>query len=136
MLRKKYIASLENRTPEQIAEEEALYIEIKRLEQSERRFAREREELLRVLAGVESGLLSVAAQSAADEEVFATLFGDTKMLKKLKGPGGDIDSAVSAASSALFAPPTPTARKAQSAKSTAQGMVFILIYTVCQLIFR
>ncbi|KAJ7016793.1 hypothetical protein C8F04DRAFT_1340561 [Mycena alexandri] len=38
VLRKRYVTSLENRTPEQIAEEEALYMEIKRLEQNERRF--------------------------------------------------------------------------------------------------
>ena len=54
--RKKYISSLENRTPEQIVEEEALYIEIKRLEQNERKFRKERDELLRTLAGIESGL--------------------------------------------------------------------------------
>jgi len=56
MTRKKYVASLESRTTEQIAEEEALYIEIKRLEQNERRFKRERDELLRTLLGVDSGL--------------------------------------------------------------------------------
>jgi DNA methyltransferase 1-associated protein 1 len=56
MTRKKYISSLENRTADQIAEEEALYIEIKRLEQNERRFRRERDDLLRTLAGVDSGL--------------------------------------------------------------------------------
>ncbi|KAI0036777.1 hypothetical protein K488DRAFT_40369 [Vararia minispora EC-137] len=54
--RKKYLDSLENRTPEETAEEEALYIELKRLEQTERRFKLEREELLRTLLGVESGL--------------------------------------------------------------------------------
>ncbi|KAJ7573081.1 hypothetical protein C8J56DRAFT_985102 [Mycena floridula] len=37
-------------------EEEALYIEIKRLEQTERRFKREREDLLRTIAGIDSSL--------------------------------------------------------------------------------
>ncbi|KAF8897712.1 hypothetical protein BD779DRAFT_1492188 [Infundibulicybe gibba] len=59
LTRKKYIMSLENRTPEQLAEEEALYIEIKRLEQNERRFKKERDELLRTLAGIDSGLPDV-----------------------------------------------------------------------------
>lgn len=56
LTRKKYIVSLENRTPEQIAEEEALFIEVKRLEQNERRFKKDREELLRTIAGIDSGL--------------------------------------------------------------------------------
>lgn len=120
--RKKYIASLESRTPDQIAEEEALYVEIKRLEQSERRFARERDELLRVLAGVESGLPSVAASSAADEETFSQLFGDGKGMKKRKGTGGVEESPISAGPGmiGLFTPATPT-RKVQSAKSAAYG---------------
>lgn len=96
-----------------------MYIEIKRLEQTERRFAREREELMRVLAGVDSGLLSVVAQSTADEESFAALFGDGKIFKKKKGV--DMDSPISAPASALFAPPTPT-KKVQSAKAIAHGM--------------
>ncbi|KZT66038.1 hypothetical protein DAEQUDRAFT_813884 [Daedalea quercina L-15889] len=54
--RKKYIASLESRTPRQKAEEDALYIELKRLEQNERQFKRDRDELLRTLLGIESGL--------------------------------------------------------------------------------
>jgi hypothetical protein len=54
--RKKYLDSLEHRTEEELAEEEALYIELKRLEQNERRFRLEREDLLRTLLGVECGL--------------------------------------------------------------------------------
>ncbi|KIY49379.1 hypothetical protein FISHEDRAFT_65378 [Fistulina hepatica ATCC 64428] len=63
--RKKYIQSLENRTPDQIAEEEALYIEIKRLEQNERKFRRERDDLLRTLLGIESGLPDVIEDDTA-----------------------------------------------------------------------
>ncbi|KAJ7929948.1 hypothetical protein B0H13DRAFT_2309998 [Mycena leptocephala] len=86
VLRKRYVASLENRTPEQIAEEEALYMEIKRLEQNERRFKRERDDLLRTIAGIESGLPDVVE----DEIQLDRLSLDPKRSKK-KG-GGDLDS--------------------------------------------
>ncbi|SPO22755.1 related to SWC4 - component of the Swr1p complex [Ustilago trichophora] len=52
--RKKAVARLYTRTPEQLAEEEALYVEIRRIEQNEARYASEREELLRLLGGWES----------------------------------------------------------------------------------
>ncbi|GJJ07086.1 hypothetical protein Clacol_001285 [Clathrus columnatus] len=85
--RKMYVASLFARTPEQIAEEEALYVEIKRLEQRERRFAKDREELMKTVAGIESGL----NVHQPDEEAFSGLFIDPK--RKKKGPGGtDTDS--------------------------------------------
>lgn len=54
--RKKYLASLASRTPDEVAEEEALYIELKRLEQNERAFRFEREALMRTMLGVEAGL--------------------------------------------------------------------------------
>ncbi|KAL0570098.1 swr complex subunit [Marasmius crinis-equi] len=86
-MRKLYLTSLDNRTPEQLAEEEALFIEIKRLEQNERKFKREREELLRVIAGVESGLPDVA-----DDDPTISLSLDPKKRRK----GMDLD-----------VPPTP-----------------------------
>lgn len=52
--RKKAVARLYTRTPEQLAEEEALYVEIRRIEQNEAKYASEREELLRLLGGWES----------------------------------------------------------------------------------
>ncbi|WFD30324.1 swr complex subunit [Malassezia sp. CBS 17886] len=52
--RKRAVQKLFLRTPEQLAEEEALYVEARRLEQNETKFAREREDLLRLLGGVES----------------------------------------------------------------------------------
>ena len=117
MTRKKYIASLENRTPEQIAEEEALYVEIKRLEQNERQFAKEREELLRVIGGIESGLASVAAEDDAS----AIMFSDPK--KRRRGTGVEPESPASATPGviAIGAPQTPAARKVQTAKSAAYG---------------
>ena len=54
--RKKYLASLASRTADEVAEEEALYIELKRLEQNERSFRLEREALMRTMLGVEAGL--------------------------------------------------------------------------------
>ncbi|KAF9453035.1 hypothetical protein P691DRAFT_659353 [Macrolepiota fuliginosa MF-IS2] len=65
LTRKKYLASLENRTQEQVIEEEALYIEIKKLEQNERKFKKEREDLLRLLAGIDSGLPDVVEDDVA-----------------------------------------------------------------------
>lgn len=59
LTRKQYLRSLETRTPEQIAEEEALYLELKRLEQTERQFKKDREDLLRTLLGIESGLSDI-----------------------------------------------------------------------------
>ncbi|CAK5265766.1 unnamed protein product [Mycena citricolor] len=90
VLRKKYIASLEDRTKEQIAEEEALYIEVKRLEQNERRFKRDRDNLLRTLAGIESGLPDIVE----DEVQLAQLHADMKFSSHNKRKGGmnlDID---------------------------------------------
>ncbi|KAJ6515710.1 hypothetical protein C8R45DRAFT_888749 [Mycena sanguinolenta] len=86
VLRKRYVASLENRTPEQIAEEEALYIEIKRLEQNERKFKRERDDLLRTIAGIDSGLPDIVE----DELPASSMSSDPKRSKKRNG--GDLDS--------------------------------------------
>lgn len=47
--RKKNLSVLFNRTPEQIEEEEALYIESRRIEQNEKKLAKEREGLLKFL---------------------------------------------------------------------------------------
>ncbi|KAG6821560.1 hypothetical protein H0H93_000069 [Arthromyces matolae] len=107
LTRKKYILSLENRTPEQIAEEEALFIEVKRLEQNERRFKKERDELLRTLAGIDSGLPDIV-----EDEGLSNLTIDTK--KRKRGSALDLD--VPATPSALSASPVtkrpPTARNA------------------------
>ncbi|KAF8524600.1 SWR1-complex protein 4 [Hysterangium stoloniferum] len=107
--RKMYVASLFARTPEQIAEEEGLYVEIKRLEQTERRFAKEREDLMKTVAGIESGL----NVHQPDEEAFSGLFIDPRKKKK-RGDGLDGDSPSSAGPSS--APP----RKVLSAKQIAQ----------------
>ena len=117
--RKKYIVSLENRTPEQIAEEEALYVELKRLEQNERKFAKEREDLLRLLAGVESGLPGIAA----DDDMYQVLFTEKGTKKKRGGSGFDGDSPMTAGPSTVISLGTPVTatKKVQSAKAQANG---------------
>ncbi|KAE8270897.1 hypothetical protein A4X09_0g1460 [Tilletia walkeri] len=54
MERKRALKRLYARTPTQLAEEEALYVEARRLEQQEAKFAREREALLKLLGGWEA----------------------------------------------------------------------------------
>ncbi|KAF9918882.1 swr complex subunit [Lobosporangium transversale] len=49
MERKKNLEILNTRTPEQIEEEEALYLEARRIDQNEKKITRERENLLRLL---------------------------------------------------------------------------------------
>lgn len=101
-----YVASLFARTPEQIAEEEALYLEIKRLEQSERRFAKEREDLLKTVAGIESGL----NVHQPDEEAFSGLFIDPRKRKRKDGEAESPAPGVSG-----------PAKRIISAKQAAQG---------------
>jgi len=114
MTRKKYVASLESRTPEQIAEEEALYVEIKRLEQNERRFKRERDELLRTLLGVDSGLPEIV--SMVDDEGPMGGSVDTGGKRRRRGT---LDSPMTPSNVISLGPPMP--RRAQSAKSVAYG---------------
>jgi hypothetical protein len=112
MTRKKYVVSLENRTPEQIAEEEALYIEIKRLEQNERKFKKERDELLRTLAGIDSGLPDIVEDDVG-------LLGLGSDMKKKKKGAAAMDSDSPSTPSLINAPIT---KRPQTAKSLAYGM--------------
>lgn len=120
--RKEYLASLENRTAEEIAEEEALFTELKRLEQNERRFKREREELLRTILGIEAGLPDIHV----DEDTLSAapvLHVDTST-KKNKRKASEMETPVSAVVSpsvnATIALGPPVVKK-QSAKSAAYG---------------
>lgn len=83
-MRKEYLRNLFDRTPEQIAEEEALYVEVKRLEADERRWAKDRDELLRTQAGVESGLPNLNTHWDVISGVNVSA-GDRKSLKKRDG---------------------------------------------------
>ncbi|KAI0690396.1 hypothetical protein BC835DRAFT_1364881 [Cytidiella melzeri] len=110
--RKGYVASLETRTAAEIAEEEALYIELRRLEQNERRFKKDRDELLRTLLGIESGLPDIIA----DEEAHTAItVAETKKSRKKGEPETPVAASVSSNTIAL-GQPTP---KKQSAKSAA-----------------
>ncbi|KAJ8582862.1 hypothetical protein M405DRAFT_749613 [Rhizopogon salebrosus TDB-379] len=110
-MRKDYIASLEQRTPEEIAEEEALFIELKRLEQNERRFKRERDDLLRTLLGIDSGLPDIVAEEDGPSALSAEGF------KKRKKNGNEIDIPATPSNIISLGPPPP--KRAQSAKSVA-----------------
>jgi DNA methyltransferase 1-associated protein 1 len=46
-------------TAAEIAEEEALYVEIKRMEQNERRYRADRDDLMRTVVGLDSGLIGL-----------------------------------------------------------------------------
>lgn len=125
--RREYLASLENRTAEEIAEEEALFTELKRLEQNERRFKREREELLRTILGIEAGLPDIHV----DEDTLSAapaLHVDTST-KKNKRKASEMETPVSAVASpsvnATIALGPPVVKK-QSAKSAAYGEKSIL----------
>ena len=108
-MRKRYLLSLENRTPKELAEEEALYIELKRIEQNEKRFRQDRDRLLRTLLGAECGLPDLPIDEDGP-------LSDPK--KRKKGASGELDSPATPSSS-LFASAVP--KRAQSAKSAAQG---------------
>ena len=108
VMRKKYLLSLENRTPKELAEEEALYIELKRIEQNEKRFKQDRDRLLRTLLGAECGLPDLPIDEDGP-------LGDPK--KRKKGVPNDLDSPATPSSSLFSAIP----KRAQSAKSAAEG---------------
>ncbi|PPR04040.1 hypothetical protein CVT24_010615 [Panaeolus cyanescens] len=120
LLRKKYIQSLENRTPEQVAEEEALYIELKRLEQTERRFKRERENLLRTLAGMDSGLPDIVE----DDGVSLGIIGAEPPKKKKKGTLLEAESPATPTPSSAY----PAVKK-QSTKDAAYDALHCIIRT-------
>jgi len=109
-MRKNYIASLEDRTPEEIAEEEALFVELKRLEQNERKFRKDRDDLLRTLLGVDSGLPDIAV-----EEDGPSLLSIEGIKKKKKGAGIDLDLPPTPSNIIQLGP--PVTKRPPSAKS-------------------
>ena len=113
-MRKNYIASLEDRTPDEIAEEEALFIELKRLEQNERKFRKERDDLLRTLLGVDSGLPGIVVEEDGPSALSAE---GTK--KKKKGTAMDID--VPSTPSNIIQLGPPIIKRALPAKSAVYG---------------
>ncbi|KAL0249704.1 SWR1-complex protein 4 [Cryptococcus tetragattii IND107] len=76
--RKQYASDLFHLTPAEIAEEEALYVEITRMQQNERRFRADRDELMRSVMGLDSGLMEV------DQAAMENAIGVDKNKKKRK----------------------------------------------------
>lgn len=107
---------MEQRTPEQIAEEDALYLELEKLKENERRFKKDRDELLRTLAGIDSGLPDILV----GEDGLAGATFETK--KKKKGVAGSVEpqTPVTPSSASVIALPPPQPKKT-SAKSAAYG---------------
>lgn len=117
MTRKKYIASLESRTPQQKAEEDALYIELKRLEQNERRFKRDRDELLRTMLGIESGLPDLPVE----EDGLNSAPVDSKKRKKgHMSATAEPETPISSTSNVISLG-QPQTKKSQSAASAKYG---------------
>ena len=110
--RKAYLTGLFDRTPEQIAEEEQLYVEIKRLELNEKRYAKERDDLLRTFAGVESGLPGLQA----NWDISTGVPIDKKRKKRLEGEMA-LDSPITASSSSMLPP-----KRRDIGKQSATGM--------------
>nr|XP_019050766.1 SWR1-complex protein 4 [Kwoniella bestiolae CBS 10118]OCF29696.1 SWR1-complex protein 4 [Kwoniella bestiolae CBS 10118] len=81
--RKQYASELFHLTAAEIAEEEALYIEIKRMEQNERRYRADRDDLMRTVMGLDSGLVEF------DQSNVETIFGIDKNKKRKRADEGE-----------------------------------------------
>ena len=114
---------MENRTPEQIAEEDALYLELERLKENERRFKKDRDELLRTLCGIESGLPDIDV----DDDGLAGASLDNK--KRKRGVAGSVEpqTPVTPTASNVIALPQPQPKRS-SAKSAAYGNNYVGSY--------
>jgi len=119
-MRKKYILSLENRTPDQIAEEEALYVEVKRLEHTERKFKRDRENLLRTLAGIDSGLPDIVEDDGSvlglNSESTSNIGSNKKKSQRKSGLAVDTDSPATPSVAS-----TPVVKRPQNLKNATYG---------------
>jgi DNA methyltransferase 1-associated protein 1 len=130
--RKKYVQELGNKTHEQILEEEALYIELKKLEQKERQFRREREELLRTLLGDQSGLPDiqvdddatlVGASYSQDNSASSNNNNNNSSNNKKRKRGSTLldDASTASTPSNVIQLNPPAPRKAPTARSLAYG---------------
>jgi DNA methyltransferase 1-associated protein 1 len=115
LTRKRYLESLENRTQYQKDEEEALYIELKRMEQRERQFRKSRDELLRTLGGINSGLPDIVC----DESPFTAAM-DIK--RKKKGGFYELDSpSTPSVNTIALPPPAPTIKRPPAVTSMGKS---------------
>ncbi|WWC98443.1 hypothetical protein V866_005334 [Kwoniella sp. B9012] len=83
MLLTKYASELFHLTAAEIAEEEALYIEVKRMEQNERRYRADRDDLMRTIMGLDSGLVEF------DQSNVEAIFGIDKNKKRKRAEEGE-----------------------------------------------
>ncbi|KAK6906495.1 SWR1-complex protein 4 [Kwoniella mangroviensis CBS 8507] len=81
--RKQYASELFHLTAAEIAEEEALYIEVKRMEQNERRYRADRDDLMRTIMGLDSGLVEF------DQSNVEAIFGIDKNKKRKRAEEGE-----------------------------------------------
>jgi DNA methyltransferase 1-associated protein 1 len=137
-MRKKYILSLENRTPDQIAEEEALYVEVKRLEHTERKFKKDRENLLRTLAGIDSGLPDIVEDDGSvlglNSESTSNIGSNKKKSQRKSGLAMDADSPAtpSVASTPILKRPQNLKNAAYGKASCVQSFIFQTVFTDAQ----
>lgn len=118
LTRKQYLRSLESRTPEQIAEEEALYLELKRLEQTERQFKKDRDDLLRTLLGIESGLSDIQLGDDSSLQGLSSM-PEIKKSKKRTGSAMEFDSPSAGTSSSIM----QSQKRIPLIRSAAYGML-------------
>ena len=92
-------------------------MELEKLKENERRFKKDRDELLRTLCGIESGLPDIRE----DDETLLGPISDSK--KKRKAVAGSVEpqTPVTPASATMIALPQPQSKKS-SAKSAAYGL--------------
>ncbi|GAA5832152.1 hypothetical protein JCM11251_004258 [Rhodosporidiobolus azoricus] len=93
--RKAYLRSLLERTPAEIAEEDFLYVESRRIEQNYHRIAAERAELLHLLAGrdgvgVSNSGVQLGVGGGAKGVAGVGGMGQNGIDKKRKGPGWEV----------------------------------------------
>ena len=116
--------SLENRTPDQIAEEEALYVEVKRLEHTERKFKKDRENLLRTLAGIDSGLPDIVEDDGSvlglSSESTSNIGSNKKKSQRKAGLAADADSPATPSVAS-----TPIVKRPQNLKNATYGNTFL-----------
>lgn len=95
--RKAYLRSLLSRTPAQIAEEDFLYIESRRIEQNYHNIASERAELLHLLGGREGiGKTASGGQAGAGGGLKGLSQSAKEAEKKKRGPGWEMVAGVNA----------------------------------------
>ena len=90
-----YLRSLLSRTPTQIAEEDFLYVESRRLEQSYTKITQERAELLKILGGREGigaqGGMNVGVGGGAKGVNIRNDVAGQGALKRKGGPGWELE---------------------------------------------